>query len=136
MVADLFHYGHVNLLKNAKQQGDILYVGIHENEVVESYKRIPILTMDERIKVVESCKYVDKVIPRAPLYINEEFMIKHNIDIVCHAHFKEEDPKYLPWYEVPNKLGKFKRLDYTNGVSTSEIINRIKIRDDLERKDK
>ena len=63
-------------------------------------------------------------------------MIKYNIDLVCHAHFKEEDFKYLPWYNVPIKLGKFKRLDYTNGVSTSEIINRIKMRDDLERKDK
>ena len=45
MVADLFHYGHVNFLKQARQFGDRLLVGIHSDEVVEEYKRSPIMTM-------------------------------------------------------------------------------------------
>ena len=42
MVADLFHYGHVNFLKRCKQLGDYLIVGIHSDSDVESYKRKPI----------------------------------------------------------------------------------------------
>ena len=53
MVGDLFHYGHVNMLRNAKNQGDILYVGVHNDLDVKSYKRTPIMTMEERIKVIE-----------------------------------------------------------------------------------
>ena len=59
--------------------------------------------------------------------VGREIMARRRYGILRgKRYFKEEAPKYLPWYEVTNKLGKFKRLDYTNGVSTSEIINRIK----------
>jgi len=77
MCADLFHYGHVNLLKNAKQLvGDMgnLIVGIHSDKTIESYKRKPIMTMEERIAVVEACKFVDRVIPDAPLVITEDYI--------------------------------------------------------------
>ena len=63
MVADLFHYGHVNFLRQASQQGDFLLVGIHSDEAVMSYKRTPILSMAERVASVEGCRYVDKVVP-------------------------------------------------------------------------
>jgi len=43
MVADLFHFGHVNFLRQAREHGDYLLVGIHGDEVVENYKRMPIL---------------------------------------------------------------------------------------------
>ena len=49
MCGDLFHYGHVNLLESAKKLGDYLLVGIHSDSTIESYKRKPILNMEERI---------------------------------------------------------------------------------------
>ena len=69
MVADLFHYGHVNFLKQCHKLGDYLIVGIHSDKDVESYKRKPILSFEERIKVVQACKYVDKVV-QGPLILN------------------------------------------------------------------
>ena len=72
MCADLFHWGHVNMLKYAKSMGDRLVVGIHSDETIRSYKRAPVMKMNERIKVVEACRYVDQVIPEAPLVITEE----------------------------------------------------------------
>jgi len=48
MVADLFHYGHVEFLKKARSLGDYLLVGIHADDAVASHKRSTILTMDER----------------------------------------------------------------------------------------
>jgi cytidyltransferase-like protein len=50
-VADLFHYGHVNFLRTARKHGDYLLVEIHSDEVVRTYKRAPVLSMDERIAV-------------------------------------------------------------------------------------
>ena len=85
MVADLFHFGHVDFLRRAKEHGDILKVGIHNDKTVESYKRQPIMNMKERISVVESCKYVDEVIPNAPLVVSRDYLASHNVDIVIHA---------------------------------------------------
>jgi cytidyltransferase-like protein len=130
MCADLFHWGHVNLLKNAKSMGDKLIVGIHSDETIKKYKREPIMKMKERIAVIESCKYVDVVIPDAPLTITEEYIKTHNIDLVVHAHHEHEDEKYKFMYGTANDMGKFKRLDYSEGVSTTEIINRIQNNND------
>jgi cytidyltransferase-like protein len=85
MVADLFHHGHVEFLKSAKELGSFLKVGIHSDETVESYKRKPICNMDERIKVVRACKYVDEVIENAPLVVTKEYIIKNNIDMIVHG---------------------------------------------------
>lgn len=64
-VFDLFHIGHLNILKNAKQQCDYLIVGVSTDELVEEYKgKTPIIPFEERIAIVESIKYVDKVVPQ------------------------------------------------------------------------
>lgn len=49
MVADLFHYGHMRFIKKARALGDYLLVGICADDVLASYKRRPILTMEERV---------------------------------------------------------------------------------------
>ena len=128
MCADLFHYGHVNILKNAKQlvgEDGNLIVGIHSDKTIESYKRKPIMTMEERIAVVEACRYVDRVILDAPLVITEDYIKNNNIDMVVHAHPENEDEKYQKMYEIPTKLGIFKRLEYTPSISTTNIISRL-----------
>lgn len=129
MVADLFHYGHVRFLKRIKDKypNDNLIVGIHHDNEVEDYKRIPIMSLNERVEVVEACKYVDKVIPNAPVNITEEYLNKHKIDIVIHAHKELEDERYKKMYEIPSKLNKFVRLEPTKGISTTLILNRIKL---------
>ena len=122
IVGDLFHYGHVEFLKNCKELGDYLIVGLMSDNDVKSYKRRPILTLEERLKVVSGCKYVDKVC-EGPLSVTEEFLEKHDIDYVVHAHDKG-DNSYDSFYKnVPKD--KFIRLDYTNGISTTDIIKRI-----------
>ena len=125
MVGDLFHYGYIRFLRKAKKYGNILIVGVHSDIIVKNYKRIPIMKMNERIEVIESCKYVDKVIPDAPLVIIADYLKKHKIDIVCHAHSKEEHEEYSYMYKIPSKLGIFKRLDYTTTISTTGIIHNI-----------
>ncbi len=125
MVADLFHYGHVNFLRTAREHGDYLLVGIHSDEVVRNYKRAPILSMDERIASVAGCRYVDEVVPDAPLKVTRAWIEQHEIDLVVHGDdFTEEQNKN--YYETPIEMGIFRIVSYTPGISTSDIITRCK----------
>ncbi|MBT3995582.1 MAG: adenylyltransferase/cytidyltransferase family protein [Chloroflexi bacterium] len=128
MVADLFHYGHVNFLRQARSHGDFLLVGVHADETVESYKRTPILSMKERIASVEGCRYADEVVPNAPLEITRDWIEKHNIDLIMHGD--DVDPAVRDrWYKVPIEMGIYQSVGYTEGVSTTELISRIKSAD-------
>ena len=60
---DMFHIGHLNLIKNAKRRCDYLIVGVNTDELVESYKhKKPIIPLEERAEIVRAIKYVDEVI--------------------------------------------------------------------------
>ena len=124
MVADLFHYGHVAYLKKARTLGDHLVVGVHADDVVASYKRAPILTMEQRIASVAACRYVDEVLPNAPLIVDRPWIEIHDINLVVHGDdMSPEQLKHL--YGVPIEMGIFRTVQYTKGISTSEIIRRI-----------
>ena len=126
MVADLFHFGHMNFLRVAREHGDYLLVGIHSDEVAEDYKRKPILSMDERVASVAGCRYVDEVIPDAPLSVDREWIEQHEIDLVIHGDdFNQE--LYELCYKTPIEMGIFRTVKYTPGISTTEIITRCKL---------
>ena len=125
MVADLFHYGHANFLKQARQYGNHLIVGIHSDEVLEVYKRSPIMSMKERVDTVSSCRYVDEVVPNAPLVIDQEWLNTHRIDLVVHGDDFSEEMEQL-CYKIPIDMGIFRLVSYTSEISTTDIIQRIK----------
>ncbi len=61
---DLFHIGHLNIIKRAKEQCDYLIVGVSTDEVVMSYKHhYPVIPFEQRIEIVAALKYVDEVVP-------------------------------------------------------------------------
>ena len=128
MVADLFHFGHVNFLRQARTHGDYLLVGVHADDTVTVYKRRPIMTMAERVASVEGCRYVDEVVPDAPLTIDRAWIEKHDIDLVMHGDdFSSELEKLC--YKTPIEMGIYRTVGYTPGISTTEIIARIKAAD-------
>lgn len=128
MVGDLFHLGHVAFLRQASELGDVLIVGVHSDEAVESYKRRPVLTMDERIAVIASCRYVHQVIPDAPLILGPEFLREHRIDLVVHGDDMRDSQTLQGFYAEPLRLGILRLVPYTGGISTTEIIARIENR--------
>lgn len=125
MVADLFHYGHVSFLKQARALGDYLIVGVAGDEDATVGKRPPILTVEERVAVVAACRYVDEAIPNAPWRIDADWIAKHHINMVVHGDdFSEQDLDYF--YQVPIEMGIFRTISYTRGISTTDIILRCK----------
>ena len=127
MVGDLFHYGHVNLLKNIKNKytDSQIVIGLHSDESVKKYKREPILKYNERYAVIEACKYVNRIIEfDCEIIVDMAYLKNNEIDLVVHAHDLEEEEKYKQLFiNIPNN---FERFEYTSGISTTNIIDRIK----------
>lgn len=63
-VYDLFHIGHLNLLKNAKGMCDKLVVGVTVDELVAYKGKQAMIPFEDRIEIVRSCKYVDAAVPQ------------------------------------------------------------------------
>ena len=124
MVADLFHFGHVELLRQARALGDYLLVGVHADDVVLAHKHKPILTMEERVGCIAGCRYVDEVLPNAPWVTDRDWIEKHNINLVAHgSDYSQEDLNNT--HAVPIEMGIFRTVLYTPGISTTEIIRRV-----------
>ena len=124
IVGDLFHAGHIEFIKKARAFGDYLIIGVIADENVEEYKRTPILTLDERVKIISACRFVDEVIVAPPLRPSQEWLKERNIDYVVHGD--DFSPELLrDQYGSSLDLGIFRAVPYTKGISTSNIIDRI-----------
>jgi cytidyltransferase-like protein len=129
-VYDIIHYGHMEHFIQSAKHGDYLKVGVHDDETVMSFKRKPIMIHEERCITVSKCRDVDEVIPNAPLVITEEYLKKHNIDIVvCSEEYDREDNDY---YAVPRRLGILRTRPRTKEISSTDIMNRLKDRYKIE----
>mgnify|MGYP003649315223 FL=1 len=129
-VWDLFHRGHVELFKRAHSMYDKVVVGVCSDEVVKSYKRNPIIPYEDRVEVLKSCRYVDKVYIDAPHTPSLEFLDKNKFDYLLHAvedsiNWKSEITNlyHEDVVEIIN-ADRFHYLSYT-GYHSTDIINNI-----------
>ncbi|XP_050380724.1 ethanolamine-phosphate cytidylyltransferase [Argentina anserina] len=127
---DLFHAGHVEILRVARELGDFLLVGIHTDQTVSANRGAhrPIMNLHERSLSVLGCRYVDEVIIGAPWEITKDVITTFNISLVVHGTVSEnknfEKETGNP-YEVPISMGIFKVLESPLDITTSTIIRRI-----------
>ncbi|HUF88040.1 MAG TPA: adenylyltransferase/cytidyltransferase family protein [Thermohalobaculum sp.] len=131
MVGDLFHHGHVNFLRAARALGDHLTVGLVSDRRAASYKRPPVMAFAERRAVVEACRHVNAVI-ELDENVTDDFMRAHGFGIRAYGVASEaEEARNFRTLWKDMDPGWFRRIDYTPGVSTTEIIARVLARPDL-----
>ncbi|WP_222942415.1 adenylyltransferase/cytidyltransferase family protein [Arenibacter arenosicollis] len=79
---DIFHYGHLNILKKSKGMCDHLIVGVSTDELILKAKgRLPVIPFEERIKLVKAISYVDEVIPQVDKN-KQRIVDEYNIDAI------------------------------------------------------
>lgn len=125
-VFDMFHIGHLNILKRAKEQCEYLIVGVTTDKLCfERKQKYPIIPENERVEIVESIRLVDKVVLQSDM--DKVKAVKQNN---CDAVFVGSDWKNTPSW---NKYEKDFReigctvvyLDHTDGISSSILRERL-----------
>ena len=129
-VFDMFHVGHLNILRRAKEFCDKLIVGVSTDELVESYKhKSPIMPLEDRLEIVSAIKYVDKVVIQSD---RNKFLAWEKIHF--NALFVGDDWKGSKLFNELEQKFKLVNVDIvffprTEGISTTiltEIIRRKK----------
>lgn len=109
-VFDMFHVGHLNLLKNARRRCDHLIVGVTTDELCQERKgKRPVVPFDERLAIVESIRYVDEVVPQFVTDKIEAWERLHYDVIFVGDDWKGSDR----WIEYERKLNeRSSRVEY------------------------
>lgn len=127
-IFDLFHRGHVECLRKAKEflNGPVeLIVGVISDADATSYKRPPIYNEEDRYVIIRSICYVDEVIMGAPLIMTKEFVDRHRIDCIVHGFSDPKDfDKQKEFFKEVSDI--FYQIPYYKHLSTTEILNKIR----------
>lgn len=126
-VFDLFHVGHLNILKRAKEQCDYLVVGVTVDELVAYKGKKAFIPFEERRAIVEAIKYVDKVVPQTSM---DKMAAWKNLHF--HKMFVGDDWKgtdtWNHWEEEFAKVGvEIVYFPYTAKTSSSELREALKL---------
>jgi len=125
-VFDLFHIGHLNLLKNAKGMCDKLVVGVTVDELVTYKGKHAMIPFSDRAEVVRSIKYVDAVVPQYDMN-KLEMCKKLKADILFVGDDWYETEKWQKIEEELKEIGvRVVYFPYTKGVSSTQITKALK----------
>lgn len=117
---DVFHVGHINLIQRAASFGDRLFVGVSTDELNYSKKsRYPIYNERDRMKIVNSLRYVNLCFPEESLDKKAEYIKYYNADVLVMGNDWEGKFDHL------SDLCEVIYLPRTPSVSTTEIIEVI-----------
>ena len=118
-VYDLFHIGHLNLLKNAKGMCDKLIVGVSVDKLVEYKHKHSVIPFEERIEIVRSIKYVDAAIPQEGLD-KYKMWEKLHFDILFVGDDWFKHPRWKAMEAKFKKVGvRVVYFPYTKGTSST-----------------
>jgi ethanolamine-phosphate cytidylyltransferase len=125
---DMMHFGHMNAFRLGRELGTHLIVGVNSDESITECKGPPLMNNDERLTMVESCKFVDQVLPGCPYIMNKEYLDyiirEYKVDFVIHG----DDPCIVDGkdvYATAKDAGKYKSIPRTEGISTTDIVGRV-----------
>ena len=121
-VFDMFHIGHLNILRRAKEQCDYLIVGVSTDECVESYKHhAPVIPFEQHAAIVAAIKYVDEVVPQTTMN-KLEFLKQCHFDVMFHGDEWKGTELYNNYEKDFARYGaQIVYLSHTEGISSSML---------------
>lgn len=127
-VFDMFHIGHLNILRSAKDYCDILIVGVTSDELVSYKNKKAVIPHEERMAIVESIKYVDRVVPQENMNKFEAWE-KYKFDVMFVGSDWKGTEKWIKLEDEFRKVGvDIIYFPYTKGTSSTQLreaLNRI-----------
>ena len=125
-VYDMFHIGHLNIIKRAKEQCEYLIVGVTTDELCMQRKgKCPIICEKDRMEIVESVKYVDKVVPQMDMDKIKP-VTQYGVDVVFVGSDWKGTPEWTEYEKEFEKVGcSVVYLDHTDGISSSILRERL-----------
>lgn len=127
---DLFHYGHVNFLRQCYRLCENVVVSLNTDSFVAEYKCAPVMNYKEREQSLLSCQYVSKVIPNVFGKDSKPTILSVKPDIIaigddwCHKDYYKQMSFTQEWLEQNNIVLVY--IPYTAGISSTEIKKRLK----------
>ena len=120
-VFDLFHIGHLNLLKNAKGMCDKLIVGVTTDELVSYKNKKSVIPFEERMEIVRNIKFVDVAVPQENMDKFEAWeMLRFDVMFVGDDWAKSD--KWKAFEDKFDKVGvKIVYFPYTKTTSSTLI---------------
>lgn len=141
-VFDLFHVGHLQAIRQCAALGNRVIIGVTGDKDASGYKRPPIVCQEDRVAIIGALREVHHVVCPCPLIVTEDFMKEQGIDLVVHGFANDNDAERQHiFFETPINMGKFQRISYHQGLSTTGILEKIAslaetIEDDVTKKNK
>lgn len=118
---DLFHVGHVNILRRARMLGDKLIVGVSTDEFNRKKGKKSIITFEDRCLILESCKYVDEIVPENSWDQKIGDIFNYNVDIFVMGD------DWAGKFDYLSRYCKVSYLSRTDGISSSMIKDSLRI---------
>lgn len=128
MSADLIHHGHMNIIETAARLGEVV-VGLLTDRAIASYKRLPLMTYEQREVVVRNIKGVSRVIPQQTLdYVANLELLRPKY--VVHGCDWRDGPQKATRQRVIDALaqwgGELVEPQYTDGISSTQLIKAVR----------
>lgn len=126
-VFDMFHIGHLNILKRAKEQCDYLIVGVSTDELVQKEKnKTPVIPYEERLAIVAAIRYVDEAVPQ-PDKNKLAAWERHRFDRMFVGSDWQGTPQWKKFEEQFEPLDvEIVYLPHTDGISSTKLTAVIK----------
>jgi len=125
-VFDLFHIGHLNILKRAKEQCEHLIVGVSTDDCVKEYKhKTPVIPFEERVAIVEAIRYADRVVPQVTMNKMDAWK-ELKFDVIFHGDDWKGSSLYDKYEEEFTEVGvHLVFLPHTEGTSSTEVAKKL-----------
>jgi ethanolamine-phosphate cytidylyltransferase len=125
---DVLHPGHVSMLKQARERGDYLIVGVHSDAIVNqtSGMNLPLMNLQERVLSVLGCRYVDDVLISAPYEMNDDMIDSLNISEVVYFPDDNTNTSDESRFRAAQNRDILYQMENTCDFTIDSIIQRIR----------